>query len=289
MKGIYIAKLDQQKLNFLLKSAIFDFVWTNSQNRQFLQKLKNKNIRIYYPIGIFSARTKSESKKYPAIFKSDEPMKLYAGWYAGVCPSNPVIRNRRLKQIASIFNSRYYDGIWLDAIRFPTYWETKKPEYLDTCYCSICQSEFKKSKLSWQDFRINQIESFVERVSRLKGGKTLGYFAVPETEACLKRVFAQPQGIFKNKTDFVSPMIYPQMIGKDVNWAANIVKLFQNEFNKNQFIPVIQLVKMPSDSKDRFGLGDFKKLGSKILKIGNIGYFMLDQVINRTEDYFGTA
>lgn len=285
-KGIYIAKLDQRCLDFLLKNRVFDFLWVASDDEKVLQQLKKKGYSLFYPLGIFSSSDGQEWNKFRARDKSGRPIEMFSGWYRGNCPSRSKLRSERLASIKKIFKSPYYDGVWLDTIRYPTYWETKKPEYLDTCHCAVCRKAFLKSGLNWEKFRIQQIESFLEEIVRVKGKKRLGYFAVPEAPSRLRKIFAQPPDIFKDKADFVSPMIYPQMVGKDLTWVREKVKYFQKYFGEKRTIPIIQLVKMPDDSPDNFTATDARELAKTVARLGPFGFFMLDQVIDKTDEFF---
>lgn len=284
--GIYVGKLDKKSLDFLLKSDDFDFVWVASEDRKSLALLKKKGYFLYYPLGVFSSSDDQEWNKFKAVDKSGKPIEMFSGWYRGNCPSRPKLRSKRLALINKIFKSPYYDGVWLDTIRYPTYWETKKPEYLDTCYCPNCQREFRQSGLNWEKFKTRQIESFLEEIVKIKGKKNFGYFAVPETPIRLRKVFAQPLEIFKDKAIFVSPMIYPQMVGRDLNWVKGTVKYFQKFFGKKRTIPIVQLIKMPDNSPDIFTVVDAHKLAETVSKLGPFGYFMLDQVISRKDEFF---
>jgi hypothetical protein len=61
------------------------------------------------------------------------------GGHGGVCPTSAGWRAERLKRLETLA-SRYLrtgaaDGIWLDFIRYPGFWETPSPKIPDTCYC----------------------------------------------------------------------------------------------------------------------------------------------------------
>ncbi len=286
MRGIYLFKLTSKNLKQTLKIKDLDFVWVASKNSKYLKKLKDSGLKLFYPIGITCAKTNHE-KKFTAVDKTGNKVSTFAGWYTGVCPNNPIIRRRRLKEIKSIINSeasRYHDGIYLDAIRYPTYWEDKKVVYLDTCYCKICKDLYSKQKLNWTKFRINQIENIIKDIKKIVGRKKLGYFAVPETHSNLEKIFAQLPEINNKYFDFVSPMIYPQMVGKDLNWVGNTIKFFEKYYKNNQIIPIIQTSKMPDSSQDIFDYNEAKKLAKYVSRKGGFGYFALDLINTNGEE-----
>jgi len=277
MKGIY-TELKDKEIPYLLDFKP-DFIWAGRHDEKRLKQLHDVGIKNFRSIGIFCAQGKVEKQKHRAINKRRKPIETYQGWYVGLCPTDPEIRSKRLKEIRTAFNSPYVDGVWLDSIRYPTYWETPKPKYLDTCYCKRCLSMFQKSGLSWIDYRIEQIRLFIKEVVKLRNDKILGYFAVPETDDKLEKVFVQPLKIFKNYFNYASPMIYPQMIHRDFIWAQQTVEKFHDVFTKDRVIPIIQLVKMPDDSVDTFTIEATKILLNTISNLGSVGYFMLGQVL----------
>jgi len=278
MKGIY-TELKDKETQFLLDIKP-DFIWTGTNDGQRLKQLHNEGIKIFRSVGVFCAQDEVEKQENRAINKSGFAVKPYQSWYVGLCPTDEEILVKRINEVETAFNSPYVDGVWLDSIRYPTYWETPAPEYLDTCYCKRCLSMYRKSNASWNDFRIEQISNFVTKVLELKKDKILGYFAVPETHEKLEKIFAQPLEIFENYFDYASPMIYPQMVHKNSLWAQRTVNKFLKVFGHDRVIPILQLAKMPDDSKDIFSEDDLKKILTTLSFSSSIGYFMLGQIIN---------
>ena len=271
--GIYVGTVNKQSVDIVLKLKP-NFVWIHDLNEEISNKLKKNSIKAFYPFGVF-ALGQNEGEEFIALNKAGNPC-----GYRGACPSNDILRSTRLNEVRTALETNFYDGIWLDAIRYPTYWETRNPKYLDVCYCKVCQNKFKDFNNTWKEFRVSQIVSFVNDVKAITKDKILGYFAVPETEGNLFKVFAQPPEEMKKLVDYVSPMIYPQMMGKDLNWVKNTIKYFQGVFGRDKVISIVQTVKMPENSNDTFTQIDAEKLIKLVAKGGNIGYFMLDQIAN---------
>ncbi|MFC1700123.1 hypothetical protein ACFLZ4_00570 [Patescibacteria group bacterium] len=278
MQGIYVGSFDKNKKDLLLKLNP-DFIWAHELDEGYSCFLKENGIKVYYPIGVFGISEEEQKDGFSATRKDGKPVETYAGWYRGGCPSNTTLRKKRLKKIKMDFETGFYDGVWLDSIRFPTYWETKKPSYLDTCYCDTCLEKHKSSGMEWEDFRISQITSFLNEVKKIVRDKPLGYFAVPETEERLHSIFAQPAREFEKIVDYSSPMIYPQMIGKNGRWIKETLKYFKDIFGKDRVIPILQVVKMPDDSNDKFEENDLESAVEIMLKDKHISYFMLDQLL----------
>lgn len=280
MIGIYLFKLDSKNLKDVLDIKNLDFIWVASKNTRYLKQLRDAGLKLFYPYGVVGPRTEYE-KKFAAVDKLNRSVSPIAGLYDTVCPNNPTIRKRRLRDIKRFMDSQeatYYDGLYLDAIRYPTYWENKNVVYLDTCYCPTCKGLFSKQSRDWTRFRVTQIEDLVIDIRKLVSGKRLGYFAVPETYQNLERVFAQVPDVLNKHFDFVSPMIYPQMVGKNLNWVKDTIDFFRKYFGKDQVISIIQTSKMPRNSGDRFDYTDAKELANFVGNNGHFGYFALDLI-----------
>ena len=88
------------------------------------------------------------------------------------------------------------DGVWLDFIRYPGFWEVPDPKIPDTCYCPRCLAKFQKdSRISmpsgldtkgsaawikahapyqWMVWKKEQIASFVSETRGSDGPKIAG-------------------------------------------------------------------------------------------------------------------
>ncbi|MFA6412012.1 MAG: hypothetical protein WCW53_04890 [Syntrophales bacterium] len=112
------------------------------------------------------------------------------GGHGGVCPTHGAWRVERLTHIKSLVarfgKSGGIDGIWLDFVRYPGFWETANPHIPDTCYCPRCLEKFGKDKgirmpaglaakdaamwirknhpYEWMVWKKEQINSFVREV-----------------------------------------------------------------------------------------------------------------------------
>jgi len=62
----------------------------------------------------------------------------------GMCPSHAGWRRDRIGRIESVAKrfGTEIDGIFLDYVRYPGFWEKPSPNLPDTCYCARCLSKF---------------------------------------------------------------------------------------------------------------------------------------------------
>lgn len=179
--------------------------------------------------------------------------------YAGVCPTHRQWRAERLSHIKKIISQQGdIDGIWLDFIRYPGFWETKTPKIPDTCYCPRCLRKFQDDRkvripadldtgataawikkhhpYEWTDWKKEQISSFVAEVrevlNRCRRGKILlGIFVVPWTKGerrnAISSQFGQDAFKLSEMVDVLSPMVYHRMCDRPVSWAGEMTRYYK--------------------------------------------------------------
>jgi hypothetical protein len=210
------------------------------------------------------------------------------GGHGGVCPTHAGWRAERLKRLETLA-SRYLatgaaDGIWLDFIRYPGFWETPSPKIPDTCYCPRCLEKFRKDKgvglpagltapaaaawiaehcpYEWMDWKQEQILSFVrvcgkmmrDRApisARLNRGSVplhLGAFVVPwtrgEREGAVCFRLGQDPFRLSEIVDVLSPMVYHRMVGREAGWVGRMTAYYK-ETARCAVWPILQTVDVP--------------------------------------------
>ena len=197
--------------------------------------------------------------------------------HGGACPTHPGWRNERLKYVAQLVETLGgeggIDGIWLDFIRYPGFWETTAPEIPDTCYCSRCLNRFaadsgvampkglggkeaaawiqEKAPHEWMTWKKERIADFVKAVKKIlaqnpgKKALKLGLFLVPWTKGernnAVSYVLGQDPFALGELVDVVSPMVYHRMCGKSPRWVGDMVDYYQ-ETMKCRVWPIVQAV-----------------------------------------------
>jgi hypothetical protein len=71
------------------------------------------------------------------------------GWYVGLCPSSEEYLEQRARQLQRVAADLQPDGLFLDFIRFPGFWETWTPgteraAIREYCFCSRCRLRFAR-------------------------------------------------------------------------------------------------------------------------------------------------
>ncbi len=180
-------------------------------------------------------------------------------------------------------------GIFLDFIRYPGQWEHPHPNIPDTCWCDRCFIRFqddakvtlpvglvsttqkaewikKNVFLKWVAWNKEQISFFVrdarkvlDTTGTLEEGKSdrklqLGVFLVPwrvsDFSGVLSFQLAQDVSSFSPYVDIYSPMVYHKMVGKPVEWVAEISKYYSDRV-EGMVWPIVQAEDV---SADEFGV-----------------------------------
>jgi hypothetical protein len=190
-----------------------------------------------------------------------------------LCPTNEDVRNACLANVKTTLDQSI-DGIWLDALTYPSSSGYPEPNLVDTCYCDRCIHKFEdylgekiagttleekvllidgSYYIEWIEFKTGVIASMAQEVKDLinaSGKKVkLGYFAVPledkEFGSAVKRLIGQDFLKLSAIVDITSPMLYHKMLYRDVTWIKEKVDYFSQL--ETPILPAIQTENLPSD------------------------------------------
>ncbi len=272
--------LSIQEISDYLSKVGINAVWGDFDEKGIPDVLHNKGIKTFFEISIFS------SEKLWKEFPDSRPVlssgKLLEkeGWYAGVCPANEKVRKKKLKEIDETLARGFYDGVWLDFIRYPCHWEVKEPKIFETCFCDNCLNKFQKDtgikipynnndkkKIAnlilsnydnlWREWKCEQITNFCAEVKKLINekyqGKILGMFGVPwrmeDFNGAIKEIICQDYKNLAKYIDVFSPMSYHLMCNRDIKWIDDVTKEIVSLTNKPVWV-IIQGVSDPVKMTD---------------------------------------
>lgn len=200
------------------------------------------------------------------------------GWYAPVCPNTPWLREEKLQSILRIVRDQQIDGVWLDFIRFPVFWEESPPFLVETCFCPECLKSFgahlqvtiqgstvaekaewilSNHKDRWERWRADCILDYVkkvrEEVKKVSPNTLVGAFVIPwrdeEFDQALYRIAGQDLTGFGQVVDVLSPMLYFRELGRPPGWVAErISELDQNV--EAPILPILQCFDLPDRLPD---------------------------------------
>jgi len=261
----------------LLKDHGINAVFANPEEKLFIKKLRQAGIMVFVDVSIFVGD--KNWLNYPGsrpINSNGEKIKKI-DWYAGVCPNNKHVRTKNLKRIEKVLREGGIDGLWLDFIRYPCYWETKDPKLEETCFCGTCLKKFqcrmnvvlpddlkktsekakwilKNHRLKWERWKCANITTFVKNVKSLiddyNSPVMLGVFVVPwkdpDFDGAITKILGQDIKELSQYADIFSPMAYHKMCGKAPKWIEEITYASFRHTHK-PVLPIIQAFNEPSN------------------------------------------
>jgi len=237
--------------------------------------LHSRGIRVFAEVALFVA--KNHWKRYPQsrpILSTGEPM-APEGWYYGVNPAIPEIRQQNLEKIRRMIARFPLDGVWLDFIRWPCRWDKPSPTLIQTSFDALTLASFRRDtgiripseleaisdrahwilrhhRMDWTAWKCQQITDFVRQardvLNRAPRKVLLGIFGVPwrstDFGGGIRHIIAQDYRALSAHVDVFSPMVYHKLCGEDVPWIAQVTKWVWEETGKPVW-PIVQAVDEP--------------------------------------------
>lgn len=250
-------------------------VWTDRKtlaNAALIEALHAWQVQVFTTVAMFSGW---HGRNRP-IKKDGKPFSPYVPghWYQGSCPNQPDDLVQKLAEIRDDASHFDIDGVWLDALRYPTFWETPKPNAELSCFDPVCLEKFqdwvgvafpeelrslqdraewilKNREKEWVRFRMECITDITRQcaavLKKANPKAKLGMFSVPwrrkETRGgemnAIERIIAQDYPSLAKYVDVFSPMVYHRMCGEPVQWIGEIVDWVARETGK-PVVPIIQ-------------------------------------------------
>ncbi len=264
-------------------------------DRKTIAWFKKEGMKVYVSLNVFGGA--QAWSKYPdsrPVLANGLP--LDEDGHGGVCPTHPPWRSERLKEIERIVKtfggSDGIDGIWLDFIRYPGFWEKPDPSIPDTCYCPRCLARFqadskiripdglstmeaaawikKNTRYAWMAWKKEQVNSFVREAKGIietenrrnrgpeaAGSKIiLGAFVVPWTKGERRNEISYRLGQdafqLSQVVDVLSPMLYHRMCGLQPSWVGKMTEYYL-ERARTEVWPIVQSNIDPVEFKNVLG------------------------------------
>jgi len=131
------------RLDSLGVNAIF--VRGSSINGDMMDRAREEGVKVF--VEFPSLNGKDYVEKHPeawAINEQGEQVEA-AGWFMGVCPTEPGFRQYREAQLRELLRRYKVDGIWMDYVHWHAQFEGPKPILPETCFCAHCQDAFESA------------------------------------------------------------------------------------------------------------------------------------------------
>ncbi|MBK9388654.1 MAG: hypothetical protein IPN68_00170 [Bacteroidetes bacterium] len=271
---------------------------TLAADKDFREALKSRDISVFiiFPVFFNPEMLRTDSTLY-AI--TNTGARASEEWVKFVCPSRKLYRDGIKDQLSAFISSLDPDGVSIDFIRQFVYWEKI---YADrdystierSCYCDSCIEGFyvktgakipgsflttsekanwieQNYQSEWDTYRCDLITSMVkelyEESHRIKTDILVNVHVVPWRSDDYNngkiRIAGQDLVAMSAYTDFVSPMCYSQMLGRDAEWISDVVSDMNNSVS-GKVLPSIQVY--PYYIEKSFTTQDFKRCVEESLK-----------------------
>lgn len=257
----------------LLQSWGTNAIFGGYQNPAFVEASRAAGMKVYAEFACFVGA--DWWKKVPnsrPITNLGHPLEN-EGWYYGLNPTVPEIRQARLEALEKLLTDYNPDGVWLDFIRWPCHWESHDPYRPYTSFDPATLARFSQDsgieipqanatamaqiiltqyEADWTAWRCDQITAWVaqarEILKRVRPQAILGLFGVPwrlaDYDRAILNIIGQDYRELAPYVDVFSPMVYHLMCGQPVDWIGQVTEEMHVLSNKPIW-PIIQSVDEP--------------------------------------------
>lgn len=258
----------------LLRSWGTTAVFGGHQHPVFVEAAHAVGMKVYVEFACFVHKRWWETVPESRPITADGEPLAPDGWYCGVNPSTPSVRQSQLETLEGFLRGHAVDGVWLDFIRWPCHWEAPDPYLPRTSFDPHTLSRFGEAtgiqvpvrdpkaaarrllhqhKAEWTTWRCVQITSWVTEaravLRRTRPRAVLGLFGVPwqlsDHEGAIISVIGQDYRALGPIVDVFSPMVYHAMCGQPVEWIGQVAEEVQ-ALSVTPVWPVIQSVDEPA-------------------------------------------
>lgn len=231
------------------------FVHSGSIQAEMLKRARSEGARVFAEFATLNGKNYVE--KHPeawVINEKGEPVEA-AGWFMGVCPTEPGFRRYRFDQLRDLLTNYELDGVWMDYVHWHAQFEEPKPILPETCFCDHCLGRFSNEKSielpvgstaekarwvlsqedhKWREWRCQIIlEWAVEMkkiIQEIRPEALLGLYHCPwedqEFEGARRRILGLDYDLLKETIDVFSPMVYHERMGRRPEWVEENINWF---------------------------------------------------------------
>ena len=269
----FVGKSDVEQID-LLRSWGNTAIFGGYQDPAFVDAAHRAGMPVYAEFGCFAGqRWWQEMPASQPITEDGHPLKN-DGWYFGVNPSVPEVRQAQLQALEALLVGHQIDGVWLDFIRWPCHWEVHDPTLPRTSFdpgtlvrfsqdtgirilveapASASRELLGRYEAEWTAWRCQQITSWVAEaravIDRVRPGALLGMFGVPwrlaDRDGAILKTIGQDYRALGQYIDVFSPMVYHRMCGYGTDWIAEVTSEVHALGGKPVW-PIVQSVDQPT-------------------------------------------
>jgi hypothetical protein len=256
------------------------FVHGGSINQEMIDRARSEGLKVFAEFATLNG--KNYVDQYPeawAINEKGERVEA-AGWFMGVCPTEPGFRKYRYDQLRDLLTKFDLDGIWMDYVHWHAQFEEPEPILTETCFCDHCLSAYSEDTgtelpegstpekaswildnqdASWRDWRCRVIHEWAidmkSIVNEIRPEALLGLYHCPwddqEFDGARYRILGLDYDLLKETVDVFSPMVYHGRMGRAPEWVEENILWFCNrvDIKPNTYPKVWTIVQAYDDPK----------------------------------------
>ena len=262
VRGIYGRPDPFWRKNFSLDQLGVNavFIHGGAINEKMMEQARAEGMKVYAEFPVLNG--KNYVDKHPeawAVAKNGNKVEP-AGWFMGVCPTEPGFRQNRMDELGILLGKYNLDGIWMDYLHWHAQFEEPEPVLPETCFCEHCLAGFQSASgisipqgstakkaewiLSnhdneWRTWRcsviVGWVRDFRQILNHERPGALLGIYHCPweddEFNGARRRILGLDFDMLREFVDVFSPMLYHGRMGKDPEWVKENVEWFCNRLN----------------------------------------------------------
>ncbi len=249
------------------------FVHSGSIDSTMMERAGKEGLKVYSEFATLNG--KNYVDKHPeawAINEKGEKVEA-AGWFMGVCPTEPGFRKYRFDQLRTLLSKYDLDGVWMDYVHWHAQFEEPEPILPETCFNDPCLNAFSKASgisiiegttaekadwilsnhdTAWRKWRSEVIVEWAVEMKKiikeLKPDALLGLYHCPwddqEFDSARYRILGLDYDLLKETIDVFSPMVYHERMGRSPEWVAENIEWFSNKIDFNddslKLWPIVQ-------------------------------------------------
>lgn len=231
------------------------FVHSGSIEPEMMQRARAEGVKVFAEFATLNGKNYVEEHPEAwAINEKGERVEA-AGWFMGVCPTEPGFRQYRFDQLRTLLTDFELDGAWMDYVHWHAQFEEPEPILPETCFCDHCLQRFSsengielpagttaekaewilsREDQRWRDWRCRVILEWATEMKKIireiRPGALLGLYHCPwndeEFNGARRRILGLDYDMLKGTIDVFSPMVYHERMGREPAWVEENIRWF---------------------------------------------------------------
>jgi hypothetical protein len=262
VRGVYGSPRDLWEQGLYLDDLGINavFIRYSSLDQDMVKRSRSEGQRVFveFPVLIGGSYIKDHPEAWAIdrFGKKVEP----AGWFMGVCPTDPKFRAYRISQLESLLEQYDVDGVFLDYFHWHAQFEDPNPILPETCFCEKCINAFEAYSghhfqgkdteevaglilghhdPQWRDWRCFVLSGWARDLKQVihqhDTSSIMGLYHCPwddhEFNQARRRILGLDYDLLRKHVDVFSPMVYHAKMGRTPQWIGENIEWFSTRMN----------------------------------------------------------